>query len=822
MLIKQVTFRNYKRFPLLQASEVVFTFDKKLNLIIGTNGCGKSSLVKELSPLPSQKEDFYPNGYKEIHIEHNNKDYILISDFTNNETSYSFIVDNEELNNSHNVTTQKILVQKHFSLTQDIYDILIGVQTFTSMTVVQRKKLFNQISGTNITDLISLYDDTAAQEKTQQSILKNTSSLILSEKQKVLNEKDKETLEAQYQKNTFYIEKLLSIHESLKSVTAEDFSIEETQELYINKLNQYLSYLKQNYIIATNQYDIDETYAYNVYKSNISQISELIDASKNKLLQYNTKIEAIEKVSQSSQEELYAKQTKLQKQLDSYKQSIPTLHDSRVVYELKTYLTNTLQGFIDIFNSIKPPYYTKHNYDATRALIESIDKRIKDIDFEINQLQGRKKHLLEHIHDPLTTCPKCNYQWNINYDETKVQKIDETINTLNKQVSKLTEELKNYEKDEKQLIENYNLIKSYLQLKKPLEPYFSSYILEIQDKLKTNPIDAVYVIERINQELVLLESYYKVEEELNEVNRNIKLLESSTENNLSELKALYNQELELYNSYIQKRQEEQENYKQLQDSRAIWLKLKNYREDMLQNLSHLKENISSYFFREIRKHIESELMRLNLANIEIKNKLNVNDSVIAVIEQYEKNIEELMSKLQVYDAILDVIDPKSGLIGKFIATFINNFINAINESIEQIWSYSFKVVPYDIEADEKFDYRFKVMVQDKVISSDITKTSSGMREIIDLAFKMGLMKYLNLHDYPLYLDEFGIRLDEQHRSKIYNIVFNFISSDDYSQIFMITHTDTSFSNVKNTELYVLDDLNIRHKDKTEKMRISYA
>ncbi|MBX0311620.1 MAG: AAA family ATPase, partial [Sulfurihydrogenibium sp.] len=147
MLIKQVTFRNYKRFPLLQASEVVFTFDKKLNLIIGTNGCGKSSLVKELSPLPSQKEDFYTNGYKEIHIEHNNKDYILISDFTNNETSYSFIVDNEELNNSHNVTTQKILVQKHFSLTQDIYDILIGVQTFTSMTVVQRKKLFNQISG---------------------------------------------------------------------------------------------------------------------------------------------------------------------------------------------------------------------------------------------------------------------------------------------------------------------------------------------------------------------------------------------------------------------------------------------------------------------------------------------------------------------------------------------------------------------------------------------------------------------------------------------------------------------------------------------------
>jgi len=822
MLIKQVIFRNYKRFPLLQATEVIFTFDKKLNLIVGTNGCGKSSLVRELSPLPAQKEDFYPNGYKEIHIEHNNKDYILISNFTNNETSYSFIVDNEELNNSHNVTTQKILVQKHFNLTQDIYDILIGVQTFTSMSVVQRKKLFNQISGTNITDLINIYEDIVTQQKTLQSILKNTSSLILSEKQKVLNEKDKEDLEAQYKKNTFYIEKLLSIHESLKSITSENSSLQETQQTYLNKLNQYLTYLKQNYIIATNQYDIDDTYVYNTYKQTINQISELIESSKNKLLQYNSKIEAIEKVFKSNKEELYLKRSTLQKQLESCKQSITTLHDKSIVYELKTYLTNTLQSFIDIFNTIKPPYYTKQNYDATRALIENIDKKIKSIDYEINQLQGKKKHLLEHIHDPLITCPKCNYKWNINYDESKVQKIDITIKTLDTQKSKLIQELDKHKKDENQLIENYNLIKNYLQLKKPLEPYFNTHLTEIQDKLKTNPIEAIYVIERINQELLLLEKYYKLEEELQEVISSIKLLESSTEDTLSELKTQYNQELEFYKYYIHKRQREQESYKQFQEARAIWLKLKNYQEDMSHQLSLLKDNISLYFFNEIKKYIESELMRLNLSNIEIKNKLNVNDSVISVINQYEKNIKELQDKLKVYDAILEIINPKSGLIGKFIATFINNFIDAINTSIEQIWSYSFKVVPYDIETDEKFDYRFKVMVQDRIISNDITKTSSGMREIIDLAFKIGLMKYLGLHDYPLYLDEFGIRLDDHHRSKMYNVVFNFISSEDYSQIFMITHTDTSFSNIKNAELYVLDELNIRYKDKTDKMKVKYA
>jgi DNA repair exonuclease SbcCD ATPase subunit len=821
MFIKKIIFRNYKRFPLLQATEVEFNFDKKFNLIIGTNGCGKSSLIKELSPFPAQKEDFYPNGYKEIHIEHNNKDYILISDFTNNEASYSFIVDNTELNSSHNVTTQKILVQKHFNLTQDIYDILIGVQTFTSMSVTQRKKLFNQISGTNITDLINIYEDTLTQQKSLQSMLKNTSNLILSEKQKVLNEKDKEELETQYKKNAFFIEKLLSIYENLKSITTENISLKEVQETYLNKLNQYLTYLKKNYIISTNNYDIDEVYAYNTYKETINQISELIEASKAKLLQYNSKIEAIEKVSKANKEELYIKQDTLKKQLESYKNAIKTLYDKSIVHELKTYLTNTLQSFIDIFNSIKEPYYTKQNYEATRTLIEAIDKKIKAIDYETNQLQGKKKHLLEHINDPLITCPKCNYKWNIIYDQSKVDKIDKDIKLLNEQKLKLIEELNKHKKDEEQLIENYNLIKNYLQLKKPLEPYFNIHLIELQEKLKTNPIEAIYVIERINQELLLLEKYYKLEEELQEVTTAIKLLESSTENTLLELKTQYNEELNRYKEYIHKKQQEQLNYKQLQESRAIWLKLKRYQEDMSNSLSLLKENISSYFFNEIKKYIESELTRLNLTNIEIKNKLNVNDSVISVIAQYEKNIKELQDKLKVYDAILEVINPKSGLIGKFIATFINNFIEAINSSIEEIWSYSFKVVPYDIEVDEKFDYRFKVMVQDRVISNDITKTSSGMREIIDLSFKIGLMKYLGLYDYPLYLDEFGIRLDEQHRSKMYSVVFNFISSDEYSQIFMITHTDTSFSNIKNAELYVLDDLNIRFKEKTEKMRIKY-
>ena len=40
-----------------------------VQLILGTNGSGKSSIMMELSPLPSEASDYRDGGYKEIHIE---------------------------------------------------------------------------------------------------------------------------------------------------------------------------------------------------------------------------------------------------------------------------------------------------------------------------------------------------------------------------------------------------------------------------------------------------------------------------------------------------------------------------------------------------------------------------------------------------------------------------------------------------------------------------------------------------------------------------------------------------------------------------------
>ena len=65
---------------------------------------------------------------------------------------------------------------------------------------------------------------------------------------------------------------------------------------------------------------------------------------------------------------------------------------------------------------------------------------------------------------------------------------------------------------------------------------------------------------------------------------------------------------------------------------------------------------------------------------------------------------------------------------------------------------------------------------------------------------MILYKLLGLENYPVYLDEFGVKLDKVHRSKIFDLIFKMIGSNQYSQIFLITHLDMSFAMFKEAEV----------------------
>lgn len=192
MRIVSILLEGFLRFPLRDGVSFYHEFGHKLTMFAGRNGSGKSSLLNELTPLPSDKSNFCnKKGFKKIVIEKDNNIYTLISDFRG-KVSYSFLLNDEELNTANLITAQRELVYKHFGITQVIHELMVDQEHFCTMSLVNRKKLFSSITHLNIDSVLDGYNKLREELKNNQLLLKTTTSNLLSEEQKLLSPEQQE------------------------------------------------------------------------------------------------------------------------------------------------------------------------------------------------------------------------------------------------------------------------------------------------------------------------------------------------------------------------------------------------------------------------------------------------------------------------------------------------------------------------------------------------------------------------------------------------------------------------------------------------------
>jgi DNA repair exonuclease SbcCD ATPase subunit len=218
--------------------------------------------------------------------------------------------------------------------------------------------------------------------------------------------------------------------------------------------------------------------------------------------------------------------------------------------------------------------------------------------------------------------------------------------------------------------------------------------------------------------------------------------------------------------------------------------------------SSLKDANMSYTAQEVLNVIESEQSKYKVILIETEREINNYNNIKYTIDKYRKTIDDIQSNIKVLDIILAELSPKNGLIAKSVSSFLNIIIENVNAIIGTVWDYKMVLRAINVE-DEVLNYKFKVDVEDKITIEDISRVSSGMKEIINLSFKTLLYKLLKLENYPVFLDEFGVKLDKVHRSKISELVFKMMNSNYYSQIFLITHIETSYAIFKDVEVLEL-------------------
>lgn len=805
--------KGYKRLSYNNIDSFTIEPTEPFQLILGTNGSGKSSLIQELSPLPGDGNDFNEGGCKAISIEHNNAMYDLTSTFEGKQ-SHSFFKSGVEMNPGGTVTVQKELVRQEFGVTVQTHALAISQTSLTSMKAPERRYWFTKLSDTNYDYAIAVYNRLKEKSRDVSGAMKLLKKRLVNETAKLVSKEERDLMS----------EEVEGLHSLLQHMNEYRKPMVKTLDQYNLQKRQLEDKIFQSYEMMTRKMKvISSIRATHKVVLDVAGVDDRL-----------MEIRSIKKVSQIMSDKNFEEYIKLQEYIDAIKITGGKGEDkfNKEIVELNGRLEALLRGrrlnldladaanaksaldtvydlLTTVFSTLpvnEGKKYSRNKLNETNELIVNISNTLVAKSRELSKLEAAKVHQEHQRDNEQTTCPHCSHKWAKGYDKNYHESLDLSISNLQEAIDESTSSLAEAKLLSEEIHEYSVNYKKFLHCANTwtiLNPFWT--YLQSGDLIARSP---AMVLSAINDFKGDLEIDVKADALRKEIKRTTELLnisKSVEEGDLGELNAKMEKvyaEMSLAAEQNQSLVNEEfalEHYKRnLNEIKAMLAQI----EDLglcFTNIQH--EHYEA--FRTSALHEGIRFVQLTLAN---KQKLlSEINSQVTVITEIEKQIAQHERDDNAYKLVLKELSPTDGLIAQGLMGFIHLFVKQMNAFIKKIWLYPLKIVPCGIDknGELELDYMFPLMANDKDPVSDVVKGSSAMREVVDLAFKLTAMRYLGLESYPLFLDEFASSLDSAHRVTAIEAIKGLMESSSFSQLYMISHYENSYSSLTNAQICVI-------------------
>lgn len=794
MFIKKLILTNYERLFLAGIKELVLEPQSIIHIILGQNGVGKSSVLSTLNPLPADiKKDYYEDGGKYIEITHNGNEYILESGRSLGH-KHSFIFNGIELNTSGLKTIQLKLVEEHFNLTPIVNNIINGYTKFTILPANERKKIFQDISNVDYSYPIKFYNNLKTRHrdiiggiKTLQDNIIKTESFILKDEEVIKKENDLKYIKE-------YIEHIISLydHTVVNSISIDKLKLDiDNIEKETNKILRNITNNKSKKELETECIILQ-----NEVVNNKIRIEEI----ENKLSVIDKNYIQDEKLIEEELQEL----DKVLSKSNFYIMDV----DVNNVENINSMFSDIKVDFLNIVNELNEYNDVISKKEDYEEFINNINRQHELNNSKIKKLEELKlnyNHMLSlKTDDNKITCVNCNHTWFQHYDS----KVEKEIVTLISNLEKDYEEFKiKYDK----LLEEETKVKNKQEIIKKLKLLISSnnilkpiwvHILSNYNIHNVRSKTIVAEVNKITLDLDTWVSYSIANKRKEELIKNLELvrktnmiIKNTLDKNIDEL------EKEL--TIIFKRQNT------IDSILSYNKKIINHYNNLEINKNKLDSYINKYnevikqSSISIRNRFLTDLVNeLKKTMLDLEHSIKLNDNFKSKYISETNQIENLKIREKVTKLLCKELSPNEGLIAKSINSFLNMFIKDMNGIINKIWEYDIEILPFEINNEEDLDYSFKVKVDGKKPIEDVSKLSTSMMEIVDLAFRIVYIKYKKLSDFPLILDEFARTFDKVHANKAYDTIGN-VFANNFQQIFLVSHFQTMYGRFINSDITIL-------------------
>lgn len=812
MLITRLVLHKSKRLGFNGIETMTYTPRHLYQIILGTNGSGKSSLIGELSPLPASGLDYFKGGYKLIELTHNNKHFELLSDFSSKKAGHhSFLLDAVEMNEGGTSTVQKQLVKEYFNIDKELFDLLSSQSNFREFSANTRRQWLIRMADDNMEYAINLYNEVNKRLRDTGSVVKYLDEQIttVSKQNPDIDNKEQELQERERTLKLAHrtlsqldsvdttcdmdelrgrIKKGFEVLTTLSNSVLELETIKGFKLKSPNQIGYHISTLQSK--IADNDKDINYlTAEYNrvnqAVNALINQASDDVGSLENKLFEV-----------QDKQREYLSHIHKFKSILD---------YDAKLLSESADRVEEVLNTILSDIPDNTNKFYNREHMNQASHKREVLANSIAQLDNKLRTYQ----HTIDHLENTdKTVCPKCNHSFLPGMNQYTLSDMIKLREGINNQKEELLAELQigdNYLQEVHSYMSQYRQLREIINHNPNLNPLWQVFDEHPLTEYSPNKYLSLY------SHFVREVGYYlestKLQSSIDEMTVAISSVKSTTgthqEYNKTVIEDLQKriEHLVLSNHKLQEEIDEYRNYETLYQ-RAV--KLESQLTDTDSKLAGL---IESYYKAGVNHFISLEIDEVNrqLGSVafELSNITTIKHRLIDLKNQRDekaalKNSLELLSKQ---------LSPVNGLIAEYSLKFITQFTDQMNAIINSVWTYDMQLQPLAISED--LTYKFPVyMSESDTQTPDIDKLSSAQKRIVDFAFKILLITYLELENYPLYIDELTPNLDETHRINITNYLKTFVDSGRCSQMFMTSHYVSGQNAFRDAEFVVINQSNL--------------
>lgn len=813
-LVKSI-YTKYNRFSLAGIRILEWTIHTPLQVILGTNGCGKSQLLRHTAPICAVRGEFDVGGGKENHYEHDGK-YIIFKSVVGKKESdirHFFSVDGEELQPAGGGTgaLQKELARKYLGFDDTLHDILSGRLLFTDMGPQKRREVITKLSKTDLTYATQLYKKMQERHRDATGTKKRLAAAIASDTSRLLSLEATEDMVRQSHELQAEISKLMVDREVGVPDDALRYGEEVQHELLM--LNRQATDVMHKYDKLTSNHGYKSPaellLAIHHKQQQVSTGRALLENYTSELSSVQKTISEMELSHAASSDELIAKLAILDEQKERL----------RVPQRPEVYVDATVVALAAAeIRDLAMELGTCESPELNSQMAAEAEQRKQSLVSEIIQYENRAEKINRRLdfirHSKDCECTKCGHIFINGVSDGELPHLEKQGSVLEQQIQDAKAK-----KDtlEQQLLE-YN---QYVGRKHRIRQVTTRYSqlqhvwsnLNGKPEMINNPVMIQYLLEEKLNEAKEWEAYTTALDAIKvEISRTTELLSAVRKaeemGGMSKFTARA-AELELNIAKQNKLLSELgDELIQLDRVSRVAQQADEVLNVIKQQMGGLEHKFNMYMKAMWNQGVDETLNKLQVRLAMIQSAVKERETLESKLKQLRDLQAEVEQEEVEWKILSDTLSPKSGLIASQLSGHIAMIVEQMNQIISQLWDYDLEVIPCGMESEE-LDYVFPVMIKD--ISKplpDVKFGSTGQRDVVNFAFTIMVMIQQELNEYPLYLDEIGASFDDAHRRRLMEYIIFLIENRKVSQAFMVNHYSDMYNSIGNYETLVLDPTNI--------------